>query len=1031
MALIAACVVFVGIAAAQDDYYHPELEWHTIETEHFFVHFHDGAERTADVVAKVAEEIYEPITTLYQHKPDQKVSFVIKDYDDYSNGAAYFFDNKVEIWASALDFDLRGTHNWLRNVVTHEYTHIVQMQTAMKFGRRMPAFYLQWLGYESERRPDVLYGYPNIIVSYPVSGISVPSWFAEGVAQYNRKELGYDSWDSHRDMILRMYALDDKLLTWTEMSVFGKTSLGNESSYNAGFAFVHYIAEHYGEDKLLAISRNLASLTETTIDGAIKGALGKDGEDVYNEWKEYLKKDYAERTRNVKETLAAGEIIADVGFGNFYPAFSPDGKKLAYISNKEADYFGLSSVYLYDPATKQEKMLKEGVRSTVSWSPDGKKIYYSKITRKNPHWSNVADIYAYDIDRDDERRLTYGQRANSPEVSPDGKTVVYVSGKDGTLNLFRMNSDGTDIRQLTHFAGGEQVYSPKWSPDGKTIVFDYSIKDGRDIATIPSEGGDVTFILATPDDERNAVFSSDGARIIFASDKSGIFNLYQYDLTTKEIVQLTNVLGGTFMPAVNARGDLAFASYTSTGYKIAMMSGLHPVSAPASYVQVVQKGDQTSANPTASGEPDTIKGIRSFDWRALRSYDDSNPPSPLVTSYQTVASSLSFVPFLRVDNYNPKNKGIDVIKPGLFVYSYDVLDRYGFFAGAAMNRNGERDLFFTFDYRGKIPGLFQLGMEPAMSFEVYNLTRSTSSTLELPLDTIGVDITYSLLEFDVVFRQKFISELVDFEARYSHSRYTASLSSFILPGPPPVLNPAFDNLYFIGNDISLMWNFQNIAPSRTMEINPVGSKIRLKYDYEFSDFNPTSEYDYVDGALVPKYQQPRFHRAELSWRESRRLPGWRHTISAQLRGGTIFGPTVDDFFDFYMGGLDGMKGYPFYSLGGNQFAYANLTYRFPVLEHIDLRVLQLYFDKLYAAVYGDVGNVWKSETILDHKFKRDAGLELRLESFSYYAFPTRVFFNATYGLDQFTRATSIVGTDVTYGKEWEFHFGVLFGFDLD
>jgi len=37
----------------------PELEWKTIETEHFYVHYHDGAERTARVVAKVAEDVYE------------------------------------------------------------------------------------------------------------------------------------------------------------------------------------------------------------------------------------------------------------------------------------------------------------------------------------------------------------------------------------------------------------------------------------------------------------------------------------------------------------------------------------------------------------------------------------------------------------------------------------------------------------------------------------------------------------------------------------------------------------------------------------------------------------------------------------------------------------------------------------------------------------------------------------------------------------------------------------------------------------
>ena len=205
--------ILSSMSVAQDEFYHPELEWRTIETEHFYVNYHTGTERTARVVAKVAEDIYEPVTSLYNHKPDGKVSFVIKDYDDYSNGAAYFLDNKIEIWASALDFDLRGSHNWLRNVVTHEFTHIVQIQTSLKFGRRIPAFYLQWLGYESERRPDVLYGYPNVIASYPVSGFVFPSWFAEGVAQYNRKELGYDSWDAHRDMILRMYALDGNMLT--------------------------------------------------------------------------------------------------------------------------------------------------------------------------------------------------------------------------------------------------------------------------------------------------------------------------------------------------------------------------------------------------------------------------------------------------------------------------------------------------------------------------------------------------------------------------------------------------------------------------------------------------------------------------------------------------------------------------------------------------------------------------------------------------------------------------------------------------
>ena len=167
----------------------------------------------------------------------------------------------------------------------------------------------------------------------------------------------------------------------------------------------------------------------------------------------------------------------------------------------------------------------------------------------------------------------------------------------------------------------------------------------------------------------------------------------------------------------------------------------------------------------------------------------------------------------------------------MYAYSYDVLDRYGFFAGGALNKKGERDLFFNFDYRGKIPGLFQLGFEPALSLEAYNITRTTDSKITLPLDTIGVDVSYNLLEFDIALKQKIFTEALEMELRYAHSRYTASVGVFSLPELPPPNNlvQAFSELYLIGNDVSLSLNLESIYPSRTQEINPVGRKIRLRY----------------------------------------------------------------------------------------------------------------------------------------------------------------------------------------------------------
>src|SRR3989304_6758830 len=359
-------LVFILVSSksfAQFTEFHPELDWFTIKGKHCEVHFHEGAERTAQVVAKIADEVWEPITSLYQYEVDV-THFIIKDIDDYSNGATYFFDNKIEIWTSALDFDLRGTHNWLRNVISHEFTHMVQIQASMKISRSVPAIYLQALNYEDERRPDILYGFPNFIVSYPVPGVNVPAWFAEGTAQYMRKEFYYDDWDSHRDMILRSYALDDNMLTWNQMGVFEKTSLGNESVYNSGFALTRYISQKYGEDKLREISKALGSLGNFTIDAAFEDVLGKTGDQIYDEWKQTVTEGYQKRSEPVLSNLVTGKIIADEGLGNFYPSYSDDGTKIIYISNKSGDHFSPSEIYLHDLLTNKEKLLVSDVRST-------------------------------------------------------------------------------------------------------------------------------------------------------------------------------------------------------------------------------------------------------------------------------------------------------------------------------------------------------------------------------------------------------------------------------------------------------------------------------------------------------------------------------------------------------------------------------------------------------------------------------------------------------------------------------------------
>ena len=1020
-------LISVTISYAQIGDFNPGYDWFTIGGEHVKVHFHDGAERTARVVLKIAEEVWGPITSLYEYEPGI-VHFVIKDIDDYSNGATYFFDNKIEIWASALDFDLRGAHNWLRNVISHEFTHMVQIQAAMKMGRGIPAIYLQVLNYEDVYRPDILYGYPNVIVSYPLATINMPAWFAEGTAQYMRKEFDYDNWDSHRDMILRSYALDDNMLTWNQMGVFSKTSLGNESVYNSGFALTRYISQKYGEDKLREITEKLGKLTNFTIDAAFEDVLGKDGDEIYNEWSSFLKKNYKSRMKDVLENLVEGETLIDEGFGNFYPVFSPDGKKMLYVSNDGSDYFSLSSIYEYDFETKESKVLIPGVRSTVAYIPGENKIVYAKLSDDNPKWTNIHDLYVYDVEEEESERITFGLRANNPSISHDGKKIVFLFQKDGTTNLGQVDVEGKNFRKLTFFENGEQVYNPKFANDDSFIYFDYSYANGRDIAKVDTSGGKVEFILQTKNDERNPTFDSDG-NMIYASDKTGIFNLYKINLQTKKTTQLTNVSGGAFMPEVDKEGNLLYAGYKSTGYKIFKISfdEQKKVDPSKKYVWI--------GNPPLN-EDKPNGDLSKFDINRLRNYDDKNDlPDVEKKKYSGFFSRLTFFPFIRYDNHNPQNNGLDKIKPGLYVTSSDVLDRYNFFAGAAINRRWERDLFFIFEYKNKLPLLYDIGLKPNLSLEVYSISRSNDMSVFFGVDStynpphydfeVPVEVSFDLFEFDIAAKHRFFSKKGTIETRFIYSNYTAVIGSFMIPNTN-TLYPKTKDTYFIGRDIRLTYNYVNKAPSRYMDINPIGREVTFKYDYEFNKFNDSGEYVVEDGILKPNYGEYNFHRLELHWKEY--FSTFRnHSLSMQLRLATILGPPVPDFFDFYLGGLIGMKSYPFYAVSGNELSWINLTYRFPVFTNIDSRVGQLYIDNIFFSVFGDIGNAWTGNEIPSfEQFKKGAGFEVRIKMNSFYLFPTSLFFSAAYSFNEFDRI--VYGKNVHYGKEWRLYGGILFDF---
>ena len=133
------------------------------------------------------------------------------------------------------------------------------------------------------------------------------------------------------------------------------------------------------------------------------------------------------------------------------------------------------------------------------------------------------------------------------------------------------------LNYLTQFKEGQQIFAPRWSPNGQVIVFSLTKGEGRQIGLITADGKTLKVLLADGNDVRDPVFAPNGKEILFSWDRSGIFNIYSIDISSKEKKQLTNVVGGAFMPSVNKDGQLLYNDFNSQGYKIALMEKRVPV----------------------------------------------------------------------------------------------------------------------------------------------------------------------------------------------------------------------------------------------------------------------------------------------------------------------------------------------------------------------------------------------------------------------------------------------------------------------
>lgn len=216
--------------------------------------------------------------------------------------------------------------------------------------------------------------------------------------------------------------------------------------------------------------------------------------------------------------------------------WAPDGRRIAY-TRFEA---GRGTIVVLDLASGGSSVApgtQADLNFAPAFSPNGRMLAYAKAEE-----SGATNIFTVDIaQRCCVQRLTVRGFADnlSPTFSPDGRRIAYVSSRAGPPQIYVMSADGTDQELLAPFDFGVTgpSFAPEWSPDGASVVFHREVSRSPQIFILDVASGRVRQLTSVGRNE-DATWAPDGRHVAFVSDRSGRRQLWIVDTETGRVRQL-------------------------------------------------------------------------------------------------------------------------------------------------------------------------------------------------------------------------------------------------------------------------------------------------------------------------------------------------------------------------------------------------------------------------------------------------------------------------------------------------------------
>jgi Tol biopolymer transport system component len=852
------------------------FDWKVYESPHFNIHYYPETEPFLEEVVSHAESAYLKISEALDHELRFRVPLVVyKTHGEFEQTNITLSEVTEGIGAFAepvqnrmvLPIDLPPDK--LYQLIAHELTHIFEYSL----------FYDGYLGRALRANP--------------------PLWLMEGLASF----LAQDE-----DNLDRMW-IRDAVVNGT-IPPIETLSVNPFLQYRYGHAIYDFIAQEHGDEGLRNFLFEYRKVLLTNnLEKAIKESFGYDLGAFNRNFDRYLRRKYYPVLLEKKSPDDYGTEIGlkKRGLYTFSPTISPSGELVAAVTfpGMELDLMVLSV-----EGGKKVKNLTKGFtnryRYLVTKTFEGK---------RDLSWSPTEDAVAVFVRRENKWPLLVfnavsGKRVrevvfkdivqcSSPAFSPDGKRVAFEGNRKGVVDIFEVDLETKEIRNLTRDDFFDA--NPWYAEDGETLVYNRRIGAYWKIFTVDladsEKKAQLTFGRAS---DLQPALSRDGGTIYFSSDrgKHGVFNIYSLDLSTAEVRQYTDVVGGCFAPVEMAQrgGDrnLVFSAIYEGTFRLYRM----PLKEPERIIPAEQRLEEPIEAepfepPLSLRADETQKSDYKLKWDIDAPYvsvgvtDDGTFLSNAAIGFsdlmgnhriQIVASTVEEYSNYNVLYYNLKRR---------FNWGVSGYDYRDYFLSQSTSGSVDRD-------------------------QVYRLT-GVDGFIQYPISR------HYRIDTSVGFLENAQDLVVGFDpsGRVQFKKYTDRFASI--------------NLGITGDTT----RYQSFGPYQ-------GKRLSLK-----TWFAPHLSGD-IDGDIVE-------HR--LDFRAYKKAT--RRSLFA-FRVGSIYN-TGDREFSYGFGGINVLRGYDFREFVGSRLAWANLEFRFPLVDVLAFPILNLF--QIRGIFFLDVGAAWYDDDL--------------------------------------------------------------------